>query len=145
MKGCFLRILVLIVIVLNVSCLNSHKVCREQLVDNNDKKKVKTNYPWSDRVTANAIKAILTSIDNINSSNIVQDDNFPANVNNMPFTQTEKTEFIIVGYESTENFPAIYRIGFKAKNKHYEKGSRITVEIDVKQEEAIRVYMSPDA
>lgn len=62
----------------------------------------------------------------------------------MPFIRKQKTDFEIVGYNSSESNPEIYRIDFHPKNE-YESGPRFTVEINIKTEKAIRVYMTPDA
>lgn len=108
------------------------------------KEEKEPNYPWTKEVTQIAVRAILTSIENLNKPELLNNDNFPTDKNNMPFLIKEKTEFIIIGYSYSENIPNIYRIDFHPKNK-YKSGPRITVEVDLEKKEAICVYMTPDA
>lgn len=101
------------------------------------------NFPWSKNITKVAIQAIMNSIDNVNKNQYYKG-NFPTDINNMPFVRQQKTDFEIVGYSSSETNPEIYRIDFHPKNE-YKSGPRFTVEINIKTEKAIRVYMTPDA
>jgi hypothetical protein len=101
------------------------------------------NFPWSKQITKEAIQAILTSIDNINQNQNYKG-NFPTNINDMPFVRHVKADFEIIGYSSTKANPEIYKIDFHPKNE-YKSGPQFTVEIDIKTEKAIRVYMTPDA
>lgn len=105
---------------------------------------MEANFPWSKNITKIAVQAILTSIDNINNPDKPHDENFPTDIYNMPFTLKEKTEFVIFGYQHSENSPSIYRIEFHPKDS-YDSGPRFTVEVDIDKEEALRVYMQPDA
>ena len=100
-------------------------------------------YPWTKNVTKNAIEAILKSIQNI-STDSQYHGNFPTDINNMPFVRKEKTDFVIVGYETSENTPEIYKIDFHPKDE-YKIGARFTVEINKITEQALKVYMTPDA
>ena len=104
---------------------------------------MESNFPWSKQITKVAIQAILISIDNVNKNQNYKG-NFPTDINNMPFVRQQKTDFEIVGYSSYEANPVIYQIDFHPKNE-YKSGPRFTVEIDIKTEKAIRVYMTPDA
>ena len=62
----------------------------------------------------------------------------------MPFVWTEKSDFEIVGYEISTGAPEILTIDFHPINE-YKSGSRFTVEINILTEQAIKVYMTPDA
>ena len=101
------------------------------------------DFPWSKNVTNSAIQAILKSIDNINQHSQYKG-NFPTDINNMPFVRKEKTDFVVVGYSTSDLTPDNYQIDFHPKDE-YDSGPRYTVEINIKTEEAIRVYMTPDA
>jgi len=108
-----------------------------------EKPELEKDYPWTKNVTKNAIEAILKSIQNI-SHDSQYHGNFPTDVNNMPFVRKEKTDFVIVGYETSENTPEIYTIDFHPEGE-YMSGPRFTVEINIITEQAIKVYMTPDA
>jgi len=140
-----------LIMYLSVTCSSCNSnIHREHLaMNNNNEKNMKTGYPWpwTEEITEIAVQAILTSIDNINNPELPHDSNFPTDINNMPFYQTEKTEFDIVGYKypSKEKLTGIYTIDFQPKNREYKSGPRITVEVNIKEKKAIRVYMTPDA
>ena len=101
------------------------------------------NYPWTKNVTKIATKAILTSIQNIKTDSSYQGD-FPTNIYNMPFIRIEKTDFVIVGYETATSKPEYLKINYHPKNE-YQSGPRFTVEMNILTEQAIKVYMTPDA
>lgn len=101
------------------------------------------NYPWRKQISKIAIEAILESIDNINK-NPNYKGNFPTNVNDMSFVRKEKTNFEIVGYSTSDAKPDIYKIDFQPKTE-FGPGPRFTVEINIKTEKALKVYMTPDA
>lgn len=101
------------------------------------------NFPWSKNITKLAIQAIWNSIDNV-TQNQNYKGNFPTDINNMPFVRQQKSDFEIVGYSSSVKNPEIYQIDFHPKNE-YKSGPRFTVEMNIKTEKAIRVYMTPDA
>jgi len=102
-------------------------------------------YPWSKKVTQAAIDAIHFSIENSKKPENERDENFPSNPYNFPFTQTESTEFEIVGYTTMDNKKEICWISFQPKSKMEISGPRITVEINIKTAKAIQVYMEADA
>lgn len=106
-----------------------------------DNVEMETHFPWSKHITQVAIEAILNSIDNINQN---YKGNFPTDNDNMPFVRRLKTEFEIIDYSLLETNPEIYRIVFHPKNE-YKSGPSFSVEINIKTEKAIRVYMTPDA
>ena len=123
---------------------NDNKATENNSLENrNDKPRQKANHPWTESVTKKAEKAILTSIENIDKNPLYKGD-FPTDIYNMPFTRKKKTEFVVIGYETGTNEPSIYRIDFHPVNE-YKSGPRYTVEINIKTEKAIRVYMTPDA
>jgi hypothetical protein len=101
------------------------------------------DYPWTKKVTKNAIGAILTSIENIKTDSLYNGD-FPTDLNNMPFVRKDKTDFEIVGYESSTSTPESLKIDFHPKDE-YKSGPRFTVEMNILTEQAIKVYMTPDA
>jgi hypothetical protein len=101
------------------------------------------NFPWTKNLTKNAKNAILTSIENIRNDSLYHGD-FPTNINNMPFIWTEKSDFEIVGYETSTEAPEILTIDFQPINE-YKSGPRFTIEINILTEQAIKVYMTPDA
>ncbi|MFC0878964.1 toxin-antitoxin system YwqK family antitoxin [Saccharicrinis sp. FJH2] len=101
------------------------------------------NFPWTKSVTKTAIGAILTSIQNIKNDSLYHG-NFPADINNMPFIRTKKSDFEIIGYETSTSTPEKLKIDFHPINE-YKSGPRFTVEINIISEQAIRVYMTPDA
>jgi hypothetical protein len=100
-------------------------------------------FPWTKNITKEAIEAILTSIQNINSDSLYQG-NFPTDIYNSPFVRKEKTDFVIVGYGTSENKPEYLKIDFHPKGE-YLSGPRFTVEINRDTEQALKVYMTPDA
>lgn len=100
-------------------------------------------FPWSKLTTKEAIQSIMKSIDNINQDPDYNG-NFPTDIYNMPFIRLKKTDFVVVGYSTSESNPDIYQIDFHPKNE-YRSGPGYTVEINIKTNEAIRVYMTPDA
>jgi len=108
-----------------------------------EKPESEINFPWTKIITQNAIGAILTSIQNIKNDSLYQGD-FPTDTNNMPFVRTEITDFEIIGFETSANHPEFLKIDFHPKNE-YKSGPRFTVEIDIITEQAIKVYMTPDA
>jgi len=143
-----ITILIVFLFLFVISCSSNYKLHRDHFAEkDNNLKKVKTEYPWPDEITEIAFQAILTSIDNINNPELPHDSNFPTDIKNMPFSQREKIEFDIAGYEySLEEKPAVlYIIDFQPKNRNYKSGARITVEVNIKEKKAIRVYMRPDA
>lgn len=103
------------------------------------------NYPWSKKVTEAAIDAILFSIENNKKPENERNPNFPSNPNNVPFTQSDSTDFEIVGYSTMEKEKEIYWISFKPKSEMEISGPRITIEINIKTAKAIQVYMEADA
>jgi hypothetical protein len=107
------------------------------------KPELENEYPWTKNMTKNAINAILKSIENIKNDSLYQG-NFPTDTNNMPFVRKEKTEFVIVGFETSINAPENYKIDFHPRDE-YDSGPRITVEMNMITEQAIKVYMTPDA
>jgi hypothetical protein len=108
-----------------------------------ENKEKEPNFPWSKNITQVAIQAILNSIENLKQNQNYKG-NFPTDINNMPFARQQKADFEIVGYSSSATNPEIYQIDFHPKNE-YKSGQRFTVEINIKTEKAIRVYMTPDA
>lgn len=108
-----------------------------------EKPELEQDYPWTKNVTKNAIEAISKSIQNVSRDSQYQG-NFPTDVNNMPFVRKEKADFEIVGYETSVNNPVIYKIDFHPKDE-YKLGPRFTVEMNIITEQAIKVYMTPDA
>ena len=108
-----------------------------------EKPEPEVNFPWTKNVTNNAITAILTSIQNIKNDSLYHGD-FPADINNMPFVRTIESDFTIIGYETSTSTPEKLKIDFQPLNE-YKSGPRFTVEIDIISEQAIRVYMTPDA
>jgi hypothetical protein len=108
-----------------------------------EKPEPELKFPWTKNVTENAITAILTSIQNIKNDSLYHGD-FPTDVNNMPFFRTIKSDFAIIGYETSTSTPEKLKIDFQPLNE-YKSGPRFTVEIDIISEQAIRVYMTPDA
>ena len=108
-----------------------------------EKPELEQDYPWTTNVTKNAIGAILTSIQNIKNDSLYQGD-FPTDINNMPFVRKEKTEFVIIGYETSTSTPELLKIDFHPKDE-YMSGPGFTVEINILSDQAIKVYMTPDA
>ncbi|WP_289056079.1 hypothetical protein [Carboxylicivirga marina] len=108
-----------------------------------EKPEPELNFPWTKNLTKNAIEAILTSIKNIKNDSLYQGD-FPTDIHNMPFVRPIKSDFAIIGYETSESTPEKLKIDFQPLNE-YKSGPRFTVEIDIISEQAIRVYMTPDA
>lgn len=103
------------------------------------------NYPWNKNVTQAATEAILKSIANNKKPKTERDPNFPSNPYNFPFTQTDSTEFEIVGYSTMDKEKEIYWISFQPKSDMGISGPHITVEINIKTAKAIQVYMEADA
>jgi hypothetical protein len=103
------------------------------------------NYPWNKNVTKAAIDAILLSISNSKKPENERDPNFPSNPYSFPFTQSDSTEFEIVGFSTMEEEKEIYWISFQPKSEMEISGPRITVEINIKTAKAIQVYMEADA
>jgi len=101
------------------------------------------DYPWTKNLTKNAIGAILTSIQNIKNDSLYQGD-FPTDINNMPFVRKVNMGFVIVGYETSTSTPEFLEIDFHPKGE-YISGPRFTVEINILTEQAMKVYMTPDA
>ena len=108
-----------------------------------EKPEPEQNYPWTKNVTKNATGAILTSIQNNSNDSLYQGD-FPTDIYNMPFVRKEKTDFVIVGYETSTSTPEFLKIDFHPKGE-YKSGPRFTVEMNIITEQAIKVYMTPDA
>ena len=103
------------------------------------------DFPWIKKVTKISIEAILNSIQNIKNDSSYQG-NFPTDIYNMPFTWMEESDFEIVGYETSSNVPEILKIHFHPINENMSiLGPRFTVEIDIINEQAVKVYMTPDA
>lgn len=109
-------------------------------VDNNNPEE---KYPWDNIVTNAAINAIHLSINNF--INDIKDGNFPSSPGpfNVPFQQNEITKFEIIGYSYSESNPDIYEIEFQPVNIK-GSGNRITVQINIKTKEALKVYMQAD-
>ena len=103
------------------------------------------HYPWTKEVTRAAIDAIHLSIENTKKPENERDENFPSNPYNFAFTQTESSEFDIVGYATNDSENEIYWISFQPKSEMVISGPRITVEINIKTAKAIQVYMEADA
>ncbi len=108
-----------------------------------EKPEPELHFPWTKNITKNAIKAILISIENIKMDSLYQGD-FPSNLNNMRFVRKDKTNFEIVGYETSTSTPEFLKINFHPKGE-YKSGPRFTVEMNIITEQAIKVYMTPDA
>ncbi|MEP0264287.1 hypothetical protein [Dokdonia sp.] len=104
---------------------------------------LKEEYPWDSVVTKVALNAIHLSINNF--VNEVKDENFPSSPGpfNVPFRQKEITEFEIIGYSYSETNPHIYQIEFRPSNQT-GSGNRITVVMNIKTKEALKVYMQAD-
>ncbi|WP_224996861.1 hypothetical protein [Cesiribacter sp. SM1] len=95
-------------------------------------------------MTQAAVKAIHKSVENLNKPEGQQEKNFPADPYGFPFNQTEVQEYKIIGYSNSQEAPEIYQIDFRPAND-IKTGPRITVEINIKTKEAIRVFMQADA
>lgn len=100
-------------------------------------------YPWDNIITKVAINAIHLSINNF--VNEIKDENFPSSPGpfNVPFQQKEITKFEIIGYSYSESNPDIYEIEFQPLNMK-GSGNRITVRMNIKTKEALKVYMQAD-
>lgn len=103
------------------------------------------NYPWSKKITQIALDAIQLSIDNVQNHSENRDENSPSNPYNFPFTFAEFQNFIIVGYSKSIDENPIYRISFQAESEIENSGPYIVVEVNIQNEEAIQIYMMPDA
>jgi hypothetical protein len=103
-------------------------------------------FPWPEKTTEKALEAIRISIKNLKLPRQQRDKNFPADPGpyNVPFTQKKIEQFAITGYTHSTAEPHVYRIEFKPKENEHS-GNRITVEINIKTNTAVRVYMQPDA
>ncbi len=110
----------------------------------NGKADFEEGYPWSEDVTKAAIQAIHKSIKNLKKPENQRNKNFPANPYNMPFNHTKIEDFTIVGYSKSKSLSDVYQIHFQPKAEVI-LGPSITVEINVKTKEPMRVYMLPDA
>ena len=77
--------------------------------------------------------------------NGIKDENFPSSPGpfNVEFRQKEITEFKIIGYSYSESNTDIYEIEFQPANMK-GSGNRITVSINIKTKEALKVYMQAD-
>ena len=102
------------------------------------------HYPWTVDVMQAAVEAIHKSIRNFNKPEGQREKSFPADPFDFPFNQTEVQEYRITGYSHRQETPEIYQIDFKPVND-VKSGPRITVEINIKTKEAIRVFMQADA
>ncbi|WP_337070083.1 hypothetical protein [Pontibacter sp. 13R65] len=102
------------------------------------------NYPWDKDVTQAAVEAIHRSVRNMKKPKKEREKNFPADLYSFPFNQTEIKEYEIVGYSNSSVEPEIYQIEFRPAGET-RFGPRITVEMNVKTKEALRVYMQADA
>ena len=120
--------------------------CTGQNLIKSDSGKIDNNYPWNQETTKKAIKAIENSILNLRLPKNQRNKNFPANPGpyNVPFSQTEIVEFEIIGYSHSENEPEIYQIEFRPAENN-ASGNRITVEINIKTNIAIKVFMQADS
>jgi hypothetical protein len=100
-------------------------------------------YPWDNIITKVAINAIHLSINNF--VNEIKDENFPSSPGpfNVPFQQKEITKFEIIGYSYSESNADIYEIEFQPLNMK-GSGNRITVRMNIKTKEALKVYMQAD-
>lgn len=101
------------------------------------------DYPWTKEITEIATDAILYSIENVSKPISDKDINFPTDLYNMPFLLTEKKKYQIIGYSFGDS-SNINEIEFQPIGE-YKSGPRITVDIDIKNKRALRVYMKPDA
>lgn len=137
-------IIILIVILTFTSCSNKKEKQKASEKAEIQKVNKEKDYPWTTDVTESAIKAIHKSILNVAKPENQREKNFPANLNNMEFNLTKIDEFSIVGYSTTADQSDIYKIDFQLTDK-ITSGPRITVEINIKTKEPLRVYMSPDA
>jgi len=120
--------------------------CTAQNIIKSDSDKIDKNYPWSQETTKKAIETIEKSIINLRLPKNQRNENFPADPGpyNVPFSQTEIVDFEIIGYSHSENKPDIYIIEFRpTENNEFE--NRITVEINIKTNIPIRVYMQADS
>ena len=101
-------------------------------------------YPWTIEVTEVAVEAMHKSIENTSKPEKQRDKNFPADPYDMPFDLTDIEKLEIVGYSASTEQSDIYRISFQPMDD-LKAGPNITVEINIKTKEPLRVYMTPDA
>lgn len=131
-----------------ISCQNKTKEQKANQVTYSDSNEnvMETEYPWKKSVTEKAVKAIEKSIDNMKLPSDERDFNFPDTPGpfNVPFILDKKCDFQVIGYSHSESKPEIYLIEFRPKDEA-GPGPRITVEINIETEEAIRVFMQADA
>ena len=100
-------------------------------------------YPWNKKVTQVALEAIKLSINNLKRPEKERDQNFPSNPFGHQFSQTEFTNFVILGYIKKNS--ETYLISFRPKSEVETSGPSIAVEMNVKTIKAIQVYMVADA
>ena len=120
--------------------------CTAQNIIKSDSDKIDKNYPWSQKTTKKAIETIEKSIINLRLPKNQRNEKFPADPGpyNVLLSQTEIVDFEIIGYSHSENKPEIYMIQFRPTENN-EFGNRITVEINIKTNIPIRVYMQADS
>jgi hypothetical protein len=104
------------------------------------------NYPWRVSTTTTAIDAINLSITNLLLDEKSRNVNFPADPGpyNVKFNQTEIESFAIIGYSYSDRDSAIYEIEFRPERIKC-CDIRITVRINIQTNEALMVFMKPDA
>ena len=102
------------------------------------------NYPWTPKVTQAAIEAIHKSIRNLDKPEGQREKNFPADPYAFPFNQTEVQEYKIIGFSHSPETPDIYQIDFRPTDE-IKSGPRITVEINIKTQKPLRVFMQADS
>lgn len=98
--------------------------------------------PWNKAITKKALLAIEKSVNNIKQNSIRIDSLFPSSPGpyNIPFSLDTFPELEFAGHGVLSKNPKVYEILFRKKGDA-STGPRVTVDVNLETEEAIRVYM----